>query len=138
MQEKLNCLLLIDDDHINNFIVTTKLNSISLVEEIHCVENGHEALSFIKDCITTNPSKIPSLIFLDINMPVMDGWEFLDEFQKFDESLISQMHIYMVSSSVYNEDIERSKKYPSVKMFISKPLVKEKIEEIIKQRMMIS
>ena len=68
-------------------------------------------------------------------MPVMDGWDFLEEFEKFDEEHKSQMFIYMVSSSVYNEDIERSKKYPSVKVFISKPLVKERIAEIIQERM---
>lgn len=136
--KKLQSILLIDDDHINNFIVVSKLKSISLVENIHCVENGDEALSFIKNCIESDVNDIPYLIFLDINMPVMDGWEFLTEFEKLDAKNLSKMHIYMVSSSVYTEDIERSKQYPSVKMFISKPLVKEKIEEIILERMKIS
>lgn len=136
--KKLQSILLIDDDHINNFIVVSKLKSISLVENIHCVENGDEALTFIKNCIEYDVNDIPYLIFLDINMPVMDGWEFLTEFEKLDAKHLSKMHIYMVSSSVYTEDIERSKQYPSVKMFISKPLVKEKIEEIILERMKIS
>ncbi len=136
--KKLQSILLIDDDHINNFIVVSKLKSISLVENIHCVENGDEALTFIKNCIESDVNDIPYLIFLDINMPVMDGWEFLTEFEKLDAKHLSKMHIYMVSSSVYTEDIERSKQYPSVKMFISKPLVKEKIEEIILERMKIS
>ncbi len=135
---KLNSILLIDDDQINNFIVVSKLKSIALVENIHCVENGNEALAFIKNCIANDQQNIPQLVFLDINMPVMDGWEFLSEFEKLDPAYLPKMHIYMVSSSVYNDDIERSKQYPSVKVFISKPLVKEKIEEIIRERMKIS
>lgn len=134
--EKLRSVLLIDDDHINNFIVISKLKNLQLVEHINCVENGHQGIDFIKKCIVEDADKLPQLIFLDINMPVMDGWDFLNEFEKFDEIHTSKMHVYMVSSSVYSEDINRSKKYPSIKVFISKPLVKEKIEEIIRERML--
>lgn len=133
--EKLRSVLLIDDDHINNFIVVSKLKHLNLVTNINCVENGRQGIEFIAKSINEGPDNLPQLIFLDINMPVMDGWDFLEEFEKFDEEHKSQMFIYMVSSSVYNEDIERSKKYPSVKVFISKPLVKERIAEIIQERM---
>lgn len=133
--EKLNSILLIDDDHINNFIVVSKLKSIQLVENINYVENGKAAIEFINKCIAEDIETLPSLIFLDINMPIMDGWEFLAEFEKIDHKYTSKMHIYMVSSSVYNEDIEKSKQYPNVKMFISKPLVRERIEQIIRERM---
>ncbi len=136
--KKLKSILLIDDDNINNFIVVSKLKSIQLVEEINYVENGKTALDFINKCIAENAENLPALIFLDINMPVMDGWEFLEEFDKLPTEYTSRMYIYMVSSSVYNEDIEKSKQYPNVKMFISKPLVREKIEQIIQERMLSS
>lgn len=134
--KKLNSILLIDDDSINNFIVVSKLKSIQLVENINYVENGKAGLDFIMKCIEEGLENLPELVFLDINMPVMDGWNFLAEFGKIPQEYTSRMHIYMVSSSVYNEDIERSKQYPSVKMFISKPQVRERIEQIIQERMM--
>lgn len=133
--KKLKSILLIDDDNINNFIVVSKLKSIQLVENINFVENGKEGLSFILKCVENDPENLPGIIFLDINMPIMDGWEFLAEFDKIPIEYTSKMHIYMVSSSVYSEDIEKSKQYSSVKMFISKPLVRERIEQIIQERM---
>lgn len=132
---KLNSILLIDDDNINNFIVINKLNSLNLVEQIVSVDNGEQAIAYIKECIDSKDKALPELILLDINMPVMDGWDFLEEFTHFKTEEQDQMHIYMVSSSVYNEDIEKSKQYPSVKMFISKPLHKDKMKEIILSRM---
>lgn len=128
-------LLLIDDDNINNFIVINKLKKLSVVKNIISVENGEEAIEFISYCVQNNIENLPELILLDINMPIMDGWDFLDEFEKLDDSYKNKMHIYMVSSSVYQEDIDKSKKYSSVKKFISKPLNTEALNEIIQSRM---
>jgi CheY-like chemotaxis protein len=135
LMNKLKNILLVDDDSINNFIVINKLNSLALVENIISLENGEEAILYIKDCILNNKEKLPEIILLDINMPIMDGWGFLDEFEKIEKSIRDTMHIYMVSSSVYEDDIEKSKEYPVVISFISKPLSKEKLNEIIRARM---
>ncbi len=131
---KLKKILLIDDDTINNFIVLNKLNSISLSETAISVLNGQEGIDYLNKCIIENLD-FPELILLDINMPVLDGWSFLLEFEKLEKNYQSKTEIYMVSSSVYNEDIEKAKAYPSIKMFISKPLSKEKLIEIIQSRM---
>jgi CheY-like chemotaxis protein len=136
--KKLKNILLVDDDGINNFIVINKLNSIGLVDNIISVENGEEAILYIKNCINSSIELLPELILLDINMPIMDGWNFLEEFSKLGLSFQEKMHIYMVSSSVYEEDIENSKNYPCVKTFISKPLSKSKLIEIIELRMLSS
>ncbi len=132
---KLKSILLIDDDQINNFIVVNKLKAIPEIENIYCEENGLAALNFIKTTIDSDPTKLPCIIFLDINMPLMDGWEFMEEFEKFDRKYIAQMSVYMVSSSVYIDDIEKSKQYAHIKAFISKPLTKDKINAIIQERM---
>lgn len=128
--EKLKKILLIDDDTINNFIVINKLKNIGLVENTVSVLNGQEGIDYLQKCILEN-SDFPELILLDINMPILDGWGFLEEFSKIEKTYQNKTSIYMVSSSVYNEDIERSKKYSSIKMFISKPLVRERLNEII-------
>lgn len=132
--DKLKKVLLIDDDNINNFIVINKLNSLGLVDKIVSAENGQEAIDYILTCIIENEN-LPELVFLDINMPIMDGWGFLDVFEKIEKIHQHKITIYMVSSSVYKEDIEKSNNYSSVKMFISKPLTKEKLSELIQLRM---
>lgn len=131
----LKSILLIDDDQINNFIVLNKLKAIPEIEHIHCEENGQLAIQFIKNAIEKDPTQLPCIILLDINMPVMDGWEFLEEFEKLDHAFTERMKVYMVSSSVYTEDIEKSKQYSNITAFISKPLTKDKINEIIQERM---
>jgi CheY-like chemotaxis protein len=73
----------------------------------------------------TNPELIPDVILLDLNMPVVDGWDFLEKFDAIKPSLVKEIRIFIVSSSVDEKDISRSQSYVSVKGFISKPLTPE-------------
>ncbi len=130
MSKKINNILLVDDDTVNNFIVINTLNKLDITENIDSVLNGLDGIEYLKAKIETNKELIPSVIFLDINMPIMDGWEFLQEFELFPEEVKNHCNIYMVSSSVYEDDISKSKQYKSVKDFISKPLMRDKIMEI--------
>lgn len=130
MSKKINNILLIDDDTVNNFIVINTLNKLEITENVDSVLNGLEGIEYLKSKISSNKELIPSVIFLDINMPIMDGWEFLQEFELLPEEVKNQCSIYMVSSSVYEDDISKSKQYKSVKDFISKPLMRDKIMEI--------
>lgn len=138
MSKKINNILLVDDDTVNNFIVINTLNKLDITENVDSVLNGADGIEYIKNMIDNNPQLIPSIIFLDINMPVMDGWEFLEEFEKFAEDIKKQCKIYMVSSSVYEDDISKSKHYSSVIDFISKPLMREKIMDIYNEYNSIS
>jgi CheY-like chemotaxis protein len=126
MSKKINNILLIDDDTVNNFIVINTLNKLDITENVDCVLNGLDGIEYLKSKIESNKDLIPSVIFLDINMPIMDGWDFLQEFELLPEEIKNHCDIYMVSSSVYEDDISKSKQYKYVKDFISKPLIRNK------------
>lgn len=130
MSKKINNVLLIDDDTVNNFIVINTLSKLDITDNVDSVLNGADGIEYIKSVADSNKSLIPSIIFLDINMPIMDGWEFLEKFEEFSEEIKKSCTIYMVSSSVYEDDIAKSKQYSTVKDFVSKPLMRDKILEI--------
>jgi CheY-like chemotaxis protein len=74
--------------------------------------------------------KLPDYILLDINMPIMNGWDFLDEYKRLSIDPLGKTKIYIISSSVFSNDINKAKSYNLVKSFISKPLSVEKIKEM--------
>ncbi len=129
MNAKLAHILLIDDDAINNFIVINNIKKLNICENISSALNGLEAIEVLKENNNLGQA-FPDLILLDINMPFMDGWGFLDDFRKLDFLSKINTQIFMVSSSVYQEDISKAKEYPEIIEFISKPLKKECVLEI--------
>lgn len=122
-------ILIIDDDEINNFIAARLIDKIPVKTKINTRLNGLEGLDYIKSNLET-PENLPDIIFLDINMPVMNGWEFLDEFESLKNKIDKSVCVNMLSSSVYNDDITKAKSYTTVNKFISKPLTVEKIKEL--------
>ena len=122
---------MIDDDKIYQFTATMILEATGLTNTIAAFLNGKDAINFLKDPNTTLNSQLPDIIFLDINMPVMNGWEFLEEFQQFSASLSQPIKIYLVSSSVDESDINKSKKYPSVTDYVIKPLNRDKYRQLL-------
>jgi CheY-like chemotaxis protein len=123
-------ILLVDDDEINNFI------SIKLIKKaldntiISSCLNGKFAIDELIELQKKDPASLPDFILLDINMPIMNGWEFLDEYKRLEIDPLGKCKIYIISSSVFSNDINRAKSYPLVKNFISKPLSVEKIKEM--------
>lgn len=122
-------ILIIDDDEINNFIAAKLIDKIPPKATVSTRLNGQEGIEFIKSCIG-NEKQLPDIIFLDINMPVMNGWEFLEEFEIIKDKFSKNIIINMLSSSVYNDDISKSQTYSTVNKFISKPLTIEKIKDL--------
>jgi CheY-like chemotaxis protein len=124
--------ILIDDDSLNNrlseFVLKKSLGEISLAVFTDAVD----ALEYIKTNFdqTTSPDSKTTII-LDINMPTISGWEFLDAFRKFPESLQQQFNIYLLSSSVSNDDIQRCKTDPLIIDFIEKPLNKTALSKLL-------
>jgi CheY-like chemotaxis protein len=122
-------IVLIDDDPISHLISTRLLErfSTSIVEAF---VNPEEALKQLQCRAQNAPEKFPDIILLDINMPVMNGWEFLEEFEKLPEDILKTTSVMMLSSSTTSLDREKSKKYYTVKKFLSKPLTEELIKII--------
>lgn len=126
---KINTVCIIDDDPI--FVYGTKvlLNyNRSFCSNIIVFENGKEALDDLRFMLKNN-KEMPEVIFLDLNMPIMNGWEFLDELKKMD--LKKKIGVYVVSSSIDKMDEEKSKKYDMVIDFISKPLTTNKLKQLL-------
>ncbi|MDO6603783.1 Response regulator receiver domain-containing protein [Arenibacter palladensis] len=126
----INTICIIDDDPIFVFGSKILLRNNSFASDYLVCQNGKEALDVITPLIESE-EKLPEVIFLDLNMPIMDGWEFLDEFGKISRE--RGIRIYILSSSVDSRDIERAKKYDMVNGFIAKPLTDVKIKELAQE-----
>lgn len=128
----LDKILCVDDDAIALMLCKMVLSKNSFSTEIATATNGEEALNYFKNLkktITENPSiQIPQLIFLDLNMPVMGGWEFLDHFREDEFSEFNNIKTIILSSTVDPADLKKSKNYPMVIDFLSKPISKEMLE----------
>jgi len=125
-------VLLVDDDEINNFISIKLIKKALLNTEIMACLNGRFAIDELLEIQKKDPNKLPDYILLDINMPIMNGWEFLDEYTRLGVDPLGKSKIFIISSSVFSNDINKARSYPLVKDFISKPLNVEKIVELFK------
>ena len=123
-------VLLVDDDEINNFISIKLIKKALLNTEIMACLNGRFAIEQLTEIQQKDPAGLPDYILLDINMPIMNGWEFLDEYKRLNLDPLGKSKIYIISSSVFSNDINKARSYPLVKDFISKPLNVEKIKEL--------
>lgn len=123
-------VLLVDDDEINNFISIKLIKKAILSTDITACLNGKFAIDQLVAIQQKNPHDLPDYILLDINMPIMNGWEFLDEYKRLNIDPLKKTKIYIISSSVFSNDINKAKSYPLVQDFISKPLNVERIKEI--------
>jgi CheY-like chemotaxis protein len=92
--------------------------------------DGELAIDHLRK-ISDQPDLLPDIIFLDLSMPVMDGWEFLEEYSQLRCSLSKNISLFIVSSSISPEEVERSKTYAAVTDFLIKPLRAGKIEELL-------
>ncbi|APU67986.1 MAG: response regulator [Bacteroidota bacterium] len=135
MGQKVELACIIDDDKIYVNLVKKIIEIKKLSENLLVYKNGKEALDYFKDTMegATDEEKLPDIIFLDLNMPVMDGWEFLNEFIKIKNHLNKKITLYVVSSSIDPRDLERAKSFNLVTDYLIKPIELKKFEKIFEK-----
>jgi CheY-like chemotaxis protein len=133
MKNKLNCILIIDDDTTTNLIHKMILEQANVAENILVALNGKEALDLIRNAGNgpENNYPLPDLILLDINMPIMNGWEFIEEYQKLDNGLKSKMVVVMLTCSLNPDDEIKAGKLPAINGFRNKPLSVEIVYKLV-------
>ncbi len=135
----LDQILCIDDDPITLMLCKKVISKASFSNEIITARNGEEALQYFNtikySSIENKSKKHPQLIFLDLNMPIMGGWEFLDHFNSASYEEFHAIKVIVLSSTINPEDLEKTKTYPMVIDFLSKPIsitMLESLKETLK------
>jgi len=129
---KFDAILLVDDDESTNYLHTMYLEEWEVTESIHTALNGQEAIDFLK----TNEefrSSAKSLILLDVNMPIMNGFEFLEQYETLPEEFKATIVVVMLTSSLHAKDQATARGFGDLGGYINKPLSYERMVEIMKE-----
>lgn len=132
MEGKIDMVCIVDDDDIYRLVASIEIKKTEMVNNIIVFPDGQKAISYFI-VQKENLEKLPDIIFLDINMPVMDGWQFLEEYMLIKSVLPKSIVIYMVSSSVDYRDITRAKNISEVSGYLVKPIGKQRLLEVFKE-----
>ena len=127
--KKLQSILIIDDDEVNNFICSKIIEEERIANKITATLGVNEALDFIQKGLNQETS-LPDLILLDLNMPVLTGWDFLDSYQKMVPQLNKDIILVILSSSAFQDDINKAKQYKEVNAYKTKPITKQLLKDI--------
>ena len=130
---KYSNVMLIDDNELDNFINEKTLEANLFAKKIYSSTSGKSALEFLNNIVTMGDQfaeLYPQVIFIDINMPMMDGFQFIDYFKKESEKQLQKPKLVLLTSSVYNEDREKAKSISKDIVFLNKPLTKEMLDSL--------
>lgn len=129
---KTKTLCIIDDDDLYKLLLEKSIHRLQIDTNIITYANGKDALIGLTN-FNSNAESLPDIILLDINMPVMDGWEFMEHFLALKNKLAKNIIIYIASSSIASQDIEKSKSYKEISGYLIKPIYKETIKSLLKE-----
>jgi two-component system, chemotaxis family, chemotaxis protein CheY len=130
METKAPIIALVDDDKVFQLTASRTLKAAQLSDKILQFDNGEEALDFLRHHARESDT-LPDYIFLDINMPFVDGWMFLDDYAHLKTNLSKPIEIFMVSSSIDPRDMDRARQNANVREYIIKPVTREKFIELL-------
>jgi CheY-like chemotaxis protein len=135
VKQKLNCILLIDDDEATNFLNKMLIESVCCTKHIEVAQSGMAAIAYLfhplnKTYMSSN-SGLPDLMFLDINMPAMNGWEFLEQFNKLHAGNKRKIITVMLTTSINPDDNQKANEIPHISAYETKPLNAEKLNAIL-------
>lgn len=137
MKKKLNCVLLIDDDEATNYLNQELVAETGCAAHIEVAPSGSKALEYLTRAEACSDDQkdfpCPELIFLDINMPAMNGWEFLERYRKLENKHKGNVIVVMLTTSLFPDDKRRAETIPEISGFENKPLTPETIERIVKK-----
>jgi len=130
--KKYPTVMLIDDNEIDNLINQKMIEAAAISDKIYTHTGAKSGLEFLRNMEKLDLAEkiLPDLIFLDIDMPLMDGFQFLDEFDKLGPMVKKKCKVIMLTSSINPQDYNRAKKYSTIKLFLNKPLSFETIKGI--------
>lgn len=128
--EKSFLICIIDDDDISRYYMSRNLASLNLSREMLVFSDGEDAISYIENNIN-NSFDLPDVIFLDINMPIMDGFQFMEAYTKLKPRIDKEISIYMTSSSISPEDVQRAKAVSEISDYLVKPVEPEKLDILL-------
>ena len=123
--KKLDLVLLVDDDEISNFVTEKYINKSELVKNLEIKVNGQEAANYLDECA----GPFPDLVLLDINMPLMNGVELLDHYEK--AGVMGKTKFAILTTSTHNVDRDTAMKYKDVIGYIEKPLTNDKLATVV-------
>jgi CheY-like chemotaxis protein len=129
---KLTSVLLVDDDVTTNYLNKILLNRLGVAEHLLVAENGREALATLAQVCTAASTNCPALILLDVNMPVMNGIEFLEAYQQLPLAQQQAIVIVLLTTSVNPRDLARVQTLP-IAGTLTKPLTENKVTELLQQ-----
>jgi CheY-like chemotaxis protein len=121
---------IIDDDQVYQLVMRRAIEQSGVVKDVLQFYDGEEAINYFKEK-QQSPESLPQLILLDINMPYMDGWQFLDEFIKIPFSDDYKRIIYIVSSSSTTEDLNKARGYETISGYFIKPVTKDMVDQMM-------
>ena len=133
MKQKLNCILLIDDDEPTNFLNRMVIEEVDCASRVEVMQSARDALKYLTNTTPEGDYPRPDLVFLDINMPAMDGWEFIEKYNQLPEEQKAKIIVVMLTTSFNPEDELKARKISGVSGFRNKPLTHEILMQILQK-----